>query len=96
MRLWVEKALCSHNSPYSQRVTEIRKCNGFQSLRAETHRNAPVSIKKQLQPIRETVYKKLFTKSAKELWKAIQDSNPHEWHLKGTYEFMIGNGKSKK
>ena len=51
------------------------------------------NIKRELQPIREAVYQKLFTKSAKELWKLIQQSNPHERHIKGTYAFILGDTK---
>ena len=36
---------------------------------------------------------KLFTKTAKELWKAIQTSNPHDWHYKGRNRFNDGDLK---
>ena len=30
---------------------------------------------------RTRVFNSLYTKTAKELWKEIQESNPHDWHL---------------
>lgn len=39
----------------------------------------------------EAVYKMLFTKSAKKLWREIQKSNPHDWHLNGRNRFNNGD-----
>lgn len=36
---------------------------------------------------------KLFTNSAKELWKFMQDKNPHDWHLTGSNRFNVGDYK---
>lgn len=42
---------------------------------------------------RKVVYKKLFTKTAKQIWKAIQSSNPHDWHLNARNRFTAGDWK---
>lgn len=41
--------------------------------------------------IRKKVYSKLFTKSAKKLWREIQKSNPHDWHLNAKNRFTEGD-----
>jgi len=41
----------------------------------------------------EAVFKTLFTKSAQKLWKEIQKSNPHDWHLNGRNRFNAGDWK---
>lgn len=43
--------------------------------------------------MRLTAAKKLYTKTAKEIWKAIQTSNPHDWHYKGRNRFISGDLK---
>jgi putative hydrolases of HD superfamily len=37
----------------------------------------------------QTFVDKLSTDSAREIWKAIQNSNPHDWHLKGSNRFNV-------
>lgn len=37
--------------------------------------------------------KRLFTKTAKVLWKQIQISNPHDWHYNGRNRFRDGDWK---
>ena len=39
---------------------------------------------------------KLNTKSAKALWKALQKSNPHDWHVNARNRFNTGDWKHKK
>ena len=39
------------------------------------------------------VYPKLYTESARQLWKEIQTSNPHEWHLNARNRFVAGDWK---
>jgi len=39
------------------------------------------------------IVKNLYTKTAKEIWKAIQTSNPHDWHYKGRNRFNSGDLK---
>lgn len=41
----------------------------------------------------KAVYNSLYTKSAKKMWKLIQKSNPHDWHLKGRNRFNSGDWK---
>ena len=43
--------------------------------------------------MRLKIFKKLYTKTAKEIWKAIQTSNPHDWHYKGRNRFIDGDMK---
>lgn len=51
-------------------------------------------IRKQFRDHRGiAVYNSLYTKSAKKLWKAIQKSNPHDWHLRGRNRFNAGDWK---
>jgi putative hydrolase of HD superfamily len=49
------------------------------------------------QPVRtQAVYDRLYTKTAKKMWKAIQSSNPHDWHRLGRNRFNAGDWKKKK
>lgn len=51
-------------------------------------------IKKEWAQTRKFVAaKKLYTKQAKKLWKEIQTSNPHNWHIKGRNRFTSGDWK---
>src|SRR3989344_5046521 len=44
--------------------------------------------------LRNIIYDKLYTLSAKRLWESIQTSNPHNWHLKnGSNRFIAGDWK---
>lgn len=36
---------------------------------------------------------KLYTKTAKKIWRQIQTSNPHDWHLKGRNRLNAGDWK---
>ena len=38
-------------------------------------------------------YKKLFTKSARKIWREIQTSSPHDWHTKADHRFRKTAGK---
>lgn len=42
---------------------------------------------------RQRVYKNLYTKSAKKMWKEIQDSSPHDWHFYARNRFTAGDWK---
>jgi putative hydrolases of HD superfamily len=39
----------------------------------------------------QAAFNSLYTKSAREMWKAIQKSNPHDWHLNGRNRFNAGD-----
>ncbi|MGM5484456.1 MAG: HD domain-containing protein [Nanobdellota archaeon] len=52
-----------------------------------------IKAKECFQDIRDRVYETLFTDTAKKLWKDIQDSNPHDWHLNGNNRFNNGDWK---
>ncbi len=41
-------------------------------------------------------FKKLSTNYAKELWQAIQDSNPHDWHLHASNRLTTGDWKTEE
>lgn len=43
--------------------------------------------------MRKRVYEKLYTKSAKKLWREIQKSNPHDWHFNARNRFTEGDWK---
>ena len=51
-------------------------------------------IKKELRA--NDVYSKLFTESAKKLWKEISDANPHDWHLNGRNRHVAGDWKKEE
>jgi len=51
------------------------------------------NVKNKFHPQRPAIYDKLHTKSAKEFWKVIQDSNPHSWHLNASNRFNVGDWK---
>jgi putative hydrolase of HD superfamily len=52
------------------------------------------AIGKKLAPMRKKVGEtKLFTKTAKELWKLIQKSDPNDWHWHSTNRFSAGDWK---
>ena len=44
---------------------------------------------------RKRVYNNLYTKSAKKMWKEIQDSSPHDWHFYARNRFTAGDWKKK-
>lgn len=44
----------------------------------------------------KAVYPKLYTKSAKRVWREIERSNPHDWHLKGRNRFNQGDWRKDK
>ena len=52
-------------------------------------------LRKQFIESRKAVYDKLYTKTAKEIWLAIQKSNPHDWHLHARNRFTAGDWKKK-
>lgn len=41
----------------------------------------------------KSVYKMLYTESAKKMWKEIKDSHPHDWHLHTRNRFLAGDWK---
>ena len=43
----------------------------------------------------ESVYPKLFTESAKKMWKEVHVSNPFDWHLNGRNRFRNGDWQMK-
>lgn len=46
-------------------------------------------------PTRQAVYKRLFTKSARRLWKEIHASNKHDWHIWGRNRLIAGDWSKK-
>lgn len=44
---------------------------------------------------RQQLYPRLFTESAKKLWKEIYETNPHSWHMKTRNRFNSGDWKNK-
>ncbi|MDI6717770.1 MAG: HD domain-containing protein [Patescibacteria group bacterium] len=50
--------------------------------------------KETFKDIREYVsINKLYTESAKKIWKKLQDSNPHDWHKQSNNRFNSGDWK---
>lgn len=43
----------------------------------------------------EGVYSRLHTETGKQLWKAIYESNPHDWHMNAPNRFNKGDWKEK-
>ncbi|OGK26929.1 hypothetical protein A3C28_06265 [Candidatus Roizmanbacteria bacterium RIFCSPHIGHO2_02_FULL_39_9] len=54
------------------------------------------TLRKYWLDTRKRVYKKLYTASAKKMWKDVQDSNPHDWHFFARNRFTAGDWKEKK
>lgn len=53
-------------------------------------------LKSGFQKIRsQAIKRKFFTKTAELMWKEIQTSNPHNWHLSGRNRFNAGDWKKK-
>ena len=44
---------------------------------------------------RTRVYESLYTESARKIWKEIQESNPHDWHLNARNRYTTGDWKKK-
>lgn len=42
---------------------------------------------------RKRVAELLFTQTAKNIWQEIQNSNPHDWHVKGNNRYVNGDWK---
>ncbi len=55
-----------------------------------------IKIKEDFQVMRDRVYEILFTETAKRMWKEIQDSNPHDWHINGNNRFNNGDWKNNE
>jgi putative hydrolases of HD superfamily len=56
-----------------------------------------VQMANDFAPMRKHVSEtKLFTKTAKKLWKAIYAANPSAWHMNGRNRFSAGDWKMKK
>lgn len=51
------------------------------------------NLKKVWHEMRQRVAKKLYTETAKEIWKQLQESDPHSWHLTGSNRFTKGDWK---
>lgn len=54
------------------------------------------TLKKYWSDMRKYVYDRFYTKAAKELWKGIQKSQPHDWHYYARNRFTEGDWKIKK
>lgn len=54
-----------------------------------------IKIKEDFKEMRDRVYEILFTHTAKKMWKEIQNSNPHDWHVNGNNRFNNGDWKKK-
>lgn len=54
-----------------------------------------IKLKEDFQAMRNRVYEILFTDTAKKMWKEIQNSNPHDWHVTGNNRFNNGDWKKK-
>jgi putative hydrolases of HD superfamily len=51
-------------------------------------------LRAALQPTREHVAEnKFYTETARQIWKAVQGSNPHSWHMLGKNRFTTGDWK---
>jgi len=57
--------------------------------------NLDVEFELKEQEAKGIVYKGLFTKSAKKMWKDIQDSNPHDWHFLARNRYTAGDWQKK-
>ncbi|HZE87827.1 MAG TPA: HD domain-containing protein [Methylomirabilota bacterium] len=52
------------------------------------------TVIKDWEKIRQVVgEEKLYTKSAKKMWKALQTASPHDWHINGRNRFNSGDWK---
>ncbi len=54
-----------------------------------------VKIKGAFQVVRKRANEMLFTDTAKRMWKEIQNSNPHDWHVNANNRFTDGDWKKK-
>lgn len=52
-----------------------------------------IKLKEEFKEIRDSVEDMLFTKTAKQIFNEIRNSNPHDWHLKGNNRFTNGDWK---
>ncbi len=52
-----------------------------------------IRLKETFRMMRYRVHDMLFTATAKRMWEAIQQSNPHDWHMNGTNRFTQGDWK---
>ena len=52
-----------------------------------------VTLKEAFKEHRTALTKTLYTKTAKKIWKAIQKSSPHDWHLNAKNRFTAGDWK---
>ncbi|MBI3952861.1 MAG: HD domain-containing protein [Candidatus Doudnabacteria bacterium] len=52
-------------------------------------------LRSQFDASRKAVSERLYTKTAKQIWKEIQKSNPHDWHLHARNRFTAGDWSKK-
>ncbi|MEK7162482.1 MAG: HD domain-containing protein [Patescibacteria group bacterium] len=94
LKLWREFE--ERKTPEAKIVKDADNLDVELELREQEYRGH--SISKTLRPERNRLlHHRLFTKSAKILWKEIQKANPHDWHLKSPKNrFRGGDWKNKK
>lgn len=63
----------------------------FEIQEAKSQGNKLVASWKEIRQSVST--KRLYTKSAKKLWKALQTANPNDWHINGRNRFNSGDWK---
>jgi putative hydrolase of HD superfamily len=51
--------------------------------------------KEKFHPDRYKIYDKLYSNTAKQFWKMIQESNPHDWHINAKNRFNSGDWKKQ-
>lgn len=63
-------------------------------IEVEEQKAQGVKVMENLRDQRRLVYQtQLHTKTAKKIWRALQKSNPHDWHVKGRNRHLAGDWK---
>jgi 5'-deoxynucleotidase YfbR-like HD superfamily hydrolase len=64
-------------------------------LREQYANGNAIKLTDDFAPMRNCVYDKLTTQTAKEMWREIVISDPHDWHLNGKNRGNQGDWKAK-
>lgn len=54
-----------------------------------------ITLKKDFKEMYDSIHDLLFTQTAKKLWREIEKTNPHSWHLNANNRFKVGDWKKK-
>jgi putative hydrolases of HD superfamily len=87
----------AHNTLEARIVKDADMLDVDIELKEQAARGMTIATDPEWNKMRKFVYEnQLQTKTAKQIWRALQASNPHDWHRKGRNRLNAGDWKEKK